>query len=120
MTRRRTANRGAVAGSPAAAAALATVLVFSACGDPRDDGATPLGAGEPVAPRLDAAEVQRLRALGYVDEISPEEYEAIARMIGDEASPVGIDAKKTHIIIIHKLLSLERRLERLERGVDSD
>lgn len=57
---------------------------------------------------------------GPIDEITPEEYEAIARLIGDEASPVGIDAKKTHIIIIHKLLSLERRLERLERGKDSE
>jgi hypothetical protein len=36
-------------------------------------------------------------------------------MIEDETSPVGIDAKKTHIIIIHKLISLEKRLDRLER-----
>ncbi len=48
-------------------------------------------------------------------EIPREEYERIQRMIGDETSPVGIDAKKTHIIIIHKLISLEKRLDRLER-----
>ena len=48
-------------------------------------------------------------------EIPREEYERIQEMIGDEASPVGIDAKKTHIIIIHKLISLEKRLARLER-----
>jgi hypothetical protein len=48
-------------------------------------------------------------------EIPREEYERIQRMIGDETSPVGIDAKKTHIIIIHKLISLEKRLARLER-----
>ena len=48
-------------------------------------------------------------------EITPEEYQRIAELIGDDASPVGIDAKKTHILILHKLLSLEKRLERLER-----
>ena len=48
-------------------------------------------------------------------EIPREEYERIQGMIGDETSPVGIDAKKTHIIIIHKLISLEKRLARLER-----
>lgn len=47
-------------------------------------------------------------------EIPREEYERIQEMIGDETSPVGIDAKKTHIII-HKLISLEKRLDRLER-----
>ena len=46
--------------------------------------------------------------------ISPEEYREIERMIADDASPVGIDAKKTHVIILHKLIRLERRLERLE------
>ncbi len=48
-------------------------------------------------------------------EIPREEYERIQEMIGDETSPVGIDAKKTHIIIIRKLISLEKRLDRLER-----
>ena len=57
-------------------------------------------------------------------EIPREEYERIQKLIGDETSPVGIDAKKTHIIIIHKLISLEKRLVRLERrgsaSVDGD
>ena len=47
--------------------------------------------------------------------IPREDFEAIEALIGDASSPVGIDAKKTHIIIIHKLLEIERRLERLER-----
>ena len=47
-------------------------------------------------------------------DISHEEYERIAALIGDETSPVGIDAKKTHILIIHKLNSIEQRLARLE------
>ena len=30
-------------------------------------------------------------------------------------SPVGIDAKKTHTIIINKLVEIEKRLEKLEK-----
>jgi|TARA_B100001750_G_C15011455_1_gene352430 hypothetical protein len=41
-------------------------------------------------------------------------YSDIEQLISSEASPVGIDAKKTHIIIVHKLLEIERRLARLE------
>lgn len=47
-------------------------------------------------------------------EISRDEADAIAEVIRSEDSPVGIDAAKTHVIIIQKLLALERRLERLE------
>ncbi len=39
---------------------------------------------------------------------------AIEALIASEASPVGIDAKKTHIIIISKLVQIEQRLDRLE------
>ncbi len=42
-------------------------------------------------------------------------YGEIEAMIDSVASPVGIDAKKTHVIIIHKLLQIEQRLEKLER-----
>ena len=48
-------------------------------------------------------------------DLSSEEYERIATMIADETSPVGIDAKKTHILILHKLNSIEQRLARLEK-----
>ena len=44
-------------------------------------------------------------------ETSVEEIEAA---IGDANSPVGIDAKKTHVIIIQKLIAIEERLKRLE------
>ncbi len=47
-------------------------------------------------------------------EISEEEYAALERLIGSDASPVGIDAKKTHILILHKLGDIQRRLDRLE------
>lgn len=47
--------------------------------------------------------------------IPKEEYEAIQQMIASNESVVGIDAKKTHIIIIHKLLEIEKRLAALEK-----
>ena len=40
--------------------------------------------------------------------------ERIAKQIESDASPVGIDAKKTHILIIQKLMEIERRLDRIE------
>ncbi len=36
------------------------------------------------------------------------------REIPSEASPVGIDAKKTHISILHNLQEIEERLRRIE------
>ncbi len=45
------------------------------------------------------------------------DYDEIEKLIASEDSPVGIDAKKTHVIIIQKLLQIEERLERLERLV---
>jgi hypothetical protein len=45
-------------------------------------------------------------------------YNDIEKLISSENSPVGIDAKKTHIIILHKLIEIERRLERL-KGKDT-
>ena len=39
----------------------------------------------------------------------------IEKVITSEDSPVGIDAKKTHIIIINKLIEIEKRLDTLEK-----
>ena len=47
-------------------------------------------------------------------DIPKERYEQIAGWIVSADSPVGIDAKKTHVIIIHKLMEIERRLAALE------
>ena len=47
--------------------------------------------------------------------IDPAIYEAIAKAIHSDTSPVGIDAKKTHIIILEKLIQLEKRLDAIER-----
>jgi hypothetical protein len=43
-----------------------------------------------------------------------ERHEEIVRQIASDDSPVGIDAKKTHVIIIDLLLDLNARLARLE------
>lgn len=42
-------------------------------------------------------------------------YAVIATLIESNASPVGIDAKKTHILILNKLLEISSRLERIEQ-----
>ncbi len=47
--------------------------------------------------------------------IDPVLYEEIANEIKSEDSPVGIDAKKTHVIIIQKLEAIESRLQNLEK-----
>ena len=47
-------------------------------------------------------------------EIDKSTYDEIAKVINSDDSPVGIDAKKTHILILHKLQEISDRLERLE------
>ena len=42
------------------------------------------------------------------------DVEQIEKVIASEDSGVGIDAKKTHVLILYKLLEIERRLKRLE------
>ena len=52
-------------------------------------------------------------------DIEPDtESRRIEELIGSETSPVGIDAKKTHVLIIQKLLEIERRLERIESQLE--
>lgn len=48
-------------------------------------------------------------------EIDSQTYEEIAKLIHSDQSPVGIDAKKTHILILNKLQEISERLERLEQ-----
>lgn len=47
-------------------------------------------------------------------DIPDDASQAIGDYIQSVDSPVGIDAKKTHILILHKLIEIERRLDRLE------
>lgn len=46
-------------------------------------------------------------------------YDSIAKEIHSDSSPVGIDAKKTHILILEKLIQLEKRLDRIEAKIDN-
>lgn len=41
-------------------------------------------------------------------------FEAIATEIHSDKSPVGIDAKKTHVLILEKLIQIEKRLDNIE------
>ncbi|MFZ1805659.1 MAG: hypothetical protein WAU36_00465 [Cyclobacteriaceae bacterium] len=51
-------------------------------------------------------------------EVANEDYALIAKLIHSDASPVGIDAKKTHILILNKLQELSDRMERLEQKLN--
>jgi hypothetical protein len=47
-------------------------------------------------------------------EVTQEMRTRIEERIASPDSPVGIDAKETHIIIINKLIAIEERLSALE------
>lgn len=47
-------------------------------------------------------------------DISDEQFREILDQIKSEDSPVGIDAGKTHVLILQKLLDIEKRLALLE------
>jgi hypothetical protein len=51
--------------------------------------------------------------------IDEKTYNEIADLIGSDASPVGIDAKKTHIIIIKALADLHTKIDKLEKEIES-
>jgi len=42
-------------------------------------------------------------------EVDDDKKEQIEKVISSDDSPVGIDAKKTHIIIINKLVEIEKK-----------
>jgi hypothetical protein len=50
-------------------------------------------------------------------EVPKDIYDAIAGEIGSAESPVGIDAKKTHVMILHRLQKIEERLNRIENAL---
>jgi hypothetical protein len=45
-------------------------------------------------------------------------YDRIKQAIESDDSPVGIDAQKAHVIILHKLIELEKRLDRIEERME--
>ena len=50
--------------------------------------------------------------------VASDEYESILNEIAKADSPVGIDAQKTHIIILHKLIAIEKRLNKIEKNLE--
>ena len=52
--------------------------------------------------------------------IDEKTYAEIAEMIHSDSSPVGIDAKKTHIYILYTLSQIEKRLEAIEKQQKSE
>lgn len=53
-------------------------------------------------------------------EIPAETLSQLETLIGSEDSPVGIDAKKTHVLILYKLQRIEQRLLALEERLAQD
>ncbi|WP_372633863.1 hypothetical protein [Fodinibius sp.] len=53
-------------------------------------------------------------------DISEEQYREILEQIKNDDSPVGIDAGKTHVLILQKLLDIESRLENLEKAFSNN
>lgn len=51
-------------------------------------------------------------------QIDQKTYDEIAKIIHSDESPVGIDAKKTHILILKMLSDLNDRITDLERKLD--
>lgn len=51
-------------------------------------------------------------------DIPRDRYDAIEAEIASDASPVGIDAKKTHVLILHRLDELDARLRRIEAALE--
>ena len=50
-------------------------------------------------------------------EIDETTYKQIAETIHSDTSPVGIDAKKTHILILKALSDLNDKVDRLEKEI---
>jgi hypothetical protein len=53
-------------------------------------------------------------------EIAKADFERIAAIISSDDSPVGIDAKTTHILIIRKLEEIGQRLDSIEARLDAE
>ena len=51
-------------------------------------------------------------------EIDEKTYNEIAKVIHSDNSPVGIDAKKTHILILKALSDLTTKIDRLELEIE--
>jgi len=52
-------------------------------------------------------------------DIPEQDHKRIADAIYSDKSPVGIDAQKTHVMILYKLEQIEAHLQRLEAALTS-
>ena len=50
-------------------------------------------------------------------DINQTDFDRIAEIIRKDDSPVGIDAKKTHVLILERLERMQRQLDRVEKLV---
>ena len=50
-------------------------------------------------------------------QIDQNTYDQIAKVIHSDSSPVGIDAKKTHILILKMLTDIKQRLDKIEEEI---
>ena len=50
--------------------------------------------------------------------IPEKEYNEIEKMIGSDESVVGIDAKKTHIVIIYMLQKMQKSIDKLDKRLE--
>lgn len=51
--------------------------------------------------------------------IPEDRYQKIADRISDDRSPVGIDAKKTHVMILYMLEEIDKRVARIEEHLSA-
>ena len=49
-------------------------------------------------------------------DVPQEIYERLEKFITSDESPVGIDAKKTHILILYRLMEIEKKLDNLSQA----
>ena len=49
--------------------------------------------------------------------IEKQQFDEIAEVIHSDTSPVGIDAKKTHILILKMLGDINERLDKIEKKI---
>ena len=52
-------------------------------------------------------------------DIDQNEYDRIAELIHSDSSPVGIDARKTHVLILQLLQKIDARLDEITARLDS-
>ena len=60
--------------------------------------------------QFDVSELQKEKKMMDVPQ---EIYERLEKFITSDESPVGIDAKKTHIQILYRLMEIEKKLDNL-------